>query len=87
MLHYEYFMMYFVSDYIDISKYRAMEVQLFAMKIIEGSKIVLYRVLQNWLSTLYVVLQTRCIVCHVNIIMGFRYFCRKTFSYFWNSVP
>ena len=39
--------MYFVSDYIDISKYHAMEVQIFAMKIIEGSKIVLYRVLQN----------------------------------------
>ena len=31
-------MMYFVSDYINISKYRAMEVQLFAMKIVEGSK-------------------------------------------------
>ena len=40
-------MMHFVSDYINISKYHAMEVQLFAMKIIEGSKIVLYRVLQN----------------------------------------
>ena len=40
-------MLYFVSDYIDISTYRAMEVQLFAKKIIEGSKIVLHRVLQN----------------------------------------
>ena len=40
-------MMYFVSDYINISEYRAIEVQLFAMKIIEGSKIVLYQVLQN----------------------------------------
>ena len=40
-------MMYFVSDYINISKYHAMEVQLFPMKIIEGLKIVLYRVLQN----------------------------------------
>ena len=39
--------MYFVSDYIDISKYRAMEVQLFATKIIEGSEIVLYGVLLN----------------------------------------
>ena len=38
-------MMNFVSNYINISKYRAMELQLFAMKIIEGSKIVLYRVL------------------------------------------
>ena len=28
-------------------KYRAMEVQLFAMKIMKGSKIVLYRVLQK----------------------------------------
>ena len=40
-------MMYFVSDYIDISKYRAMLGQLIAMIIIEGSKIVLHRVLQN----------------------------------------
>ena len=40
-------MMYFVSDYINISKYRAMLVQLIAMEIIEGSKIVLHRVLQN----------------------------------------
>ena len=30
-------MMYFVSDYINISKYRAMYVQLIAMEIIEGS--------------------------------------------------
>ena len=37
MLHYEYFMMHFVSDYINISKYRAMKVQLIAMEIIEGS--------------------------------------------------
>ena len=63
-------MMYFVSDYINISKYRAMEVQLFAMKIKEGSTIVLYRMLQNGLSALYVVLQICCIVCHDNIIMG-----------------
>ena len=47
MLHYEYFMMYYVSDYINISKYRAMLVQLIAIEIIEGSKIVLHRVLQN----------------------------------------
>ena len=40
-------MMYFVSDYINISKYRAMQVQLIAMEIKEGSKIVLHRVLQN----------------------------------------
>ena len=40
-------MMYFVSDYINISKYHAMLVQLIAMEIIEGSKIVLHRVLQN----------------------------------------
>ena len=40
-------MMYFVSDYINISKYRTMLVQLIAMEIIEGSKIVLHRVLQN----------------------------------------
>ena len=40
-------MMYFVSDYINISKCRAMKVQLIAMEIIEGSKIVLHRVLQN----------------------------------------
>ena len=40
-------MMHFVSDFINISKYRAMEVQLFAMKIIEGSKFVWYRVLQT----------------------------------------
>ena len=37
-------MMYFVPDYINISKYPAVEVQLFAIKITEGSKIVLYRV-------------------------------------------
>ena len=40
-------MMYFVSDYINISKYRAITVQLIAMEIKEGSKIVLHRVLQN----------------------------------------
>ena len=40
-------MIYFVSDYIYISKYRAMLVQLIAMEIIEGSKIVLHCVLQN----------------------------------------
>ena len=40
-------MMYYVSDYINISKYRAMLVQLIAIEIIEGSKIVLHRVLQN----------------------------------------
>ena len=40
-------MMYLVSAYINVSKYCAIEVQLFAMKIIEGSKIVLYRVLQK----------------------------------------
>ena len=40
-------MMYFVIDYINISKYRTMEEQLFAMKIIEGSNIVLYCVLQK----------------------------------------
>ena len=38
-------MMYFVSDYINVSKYRTMKVQLIAMKVIEGSKIVLYRAL------------------------------------------
>ena len=47
MLHYDYFMMFFVSDYINISKYRAMYVQLIAVEIIEGSYIVLHRVLQN----------------------------------------
>ena len=47
MLNYEHFMMYLVSAYINVSKYCAIEVQLFAMKIIEGSKIVLYRVLQK----------------------------------------
>ena len=47
MLPYEYFMMYYVSDYINISKYRAMLVQLIAIEIIKGSKIVLHRVLQN----------------------------------------
>ena len=40
-------MMYYVSDYINISKYRAMLVQLIAIEIIKGSKIVLHRVLQN----------------------------------------
>ena len=40
-------MMYLVSYFINISKYRDMEVQLFATKIKEGSKIVLYCVLQN----------------------------------------
>ena len=40
-------MMYFVLDYINISKCRAIYVQLIAMEIIEGSKIVLHRVLQN----------------------------------------
>ena len=40
-------MMYFVSDYINISKYCAKLVQLIAKEIIEGSKIVLHRVLQN----------------------------------------
>ena len=40
-------MMYYVSDYINISKYRAMLVQLIAIEIIEESKIVLHRVLQN----------------------------------------
>ena len=40
-------MIYFVSDYINISKNRAMKVILIAMEIIEGSKIVLHRVLQN----------------------------------------
>ena len=29
-------MMYFVLDYINISKYHVSEVQLFAMKIIDG---------------------------------------------------
>ena len=69
-------MMYFVSDYINISKYRAMQVQLIAMEIIEGSKIVLHRVLQNRLSALDVVLQACCIVCYDNIIKGFRCFLR-----------
>ena len=32
-------MMYFVSDFINISKYRAMYVQLIAMEIIEGQKL------------------------------------------------
>ena len=49
---------------INNSKYRAMEVQLFAMKFIEALKNVLYRVLQNWLSALNVVLQTCCMVGH-----------------------
>ena len=40
-------MMYLVSDYINTSKCRAMQVQLIAMDIIEGSKTVLHRVLQN----------------------------------------
>ena len=40
-------MMHFVSDYINISKCRVMKVQLIAMEIIEGSKIVLHHVLQN----------------------------------------
>ena len=40
-------MMYFVSDYINISKCFAMQVQLIAMEIIVGSKIVLHRVLQD----------------------------------------
>ena len=87
MLQYEYFMMYFISEYINISKYCTMKVQLFAMKIIEGPKIVLYRVLHYWLSALYVVLQTSCIVCHDNVIMGFRYFWRITLLYVWNYFP
>ena len=37
-------------------------------EIIEGSKIVLHRVLQNWLSALDVVLQACCIVCYDNIL-------------------
>ena len=51
-------MMHFVSNYINISKYPAMELQLFAMKIIEGSKIVLYGVLKKRIISthLYVVL-------------------------------
>ena len=47
-------MMYFVADYINNSKCRAMLMQLIAMEIIEGSKIVLHRVLQtdyqHWMS-------------------------------------
>ena len=55
------------------------------MKIIEGSKIVLHRVLQKWLSALYVVLQTCCIVCYDNFIKEFRYFYRMAFKYVLNS--
>ena len=56
-------MMYFVSDY-NISTYHAMDVQLFAMKILEGSKIVLYRVLQAKL-----IISTVC-----RVIMGYQCF-------------
>ena len=38
---------YLVAYVLNISKYRAILVQLIAMEIIEGSKIVLHRVLQN----------------------------------------
>ena len=42
-----------------------------AMEIIEGSKIVMHCVLQNYLSALDIVLQACCIVCYDNIIKRF----------------